>query len=101
VVDDADVDYFQLFFGLRDAALDAEVLVQQGLGNDLDADFNDDDRVNLVDFDMLMANFPTVPTGPAPAAPDFSQVPEPATMSMLAIGGLLVVRRRRRKAIST
>jgi len=101
VVDDADVDYFQLFFGLRDAALDAEVLVQQGLGNDLDADFNDDNRVNLVDFDMLMANFPTVPTGPAPAAPDFSQVPEPATMSMLAIGGLLVVRRRRRKAIST
>jgi hypothetical protein len=82
-VDDEDLANFQAQFGLK------------GAGNT--ADFDDDGDVDLDDFATIRANFGTGVT-PAPVAPDFSATPEPATMSLLAIGGLLVIRRRRRKA---
>ncbi len=82
-VDDDDLTTFQAQFGLKTP------------GNS--ADFDGDDDVDLDDFVILRANFGTG-VGPAPSSPDFSSTPEPATMSLLALGGLLVVRRRRRKA---
>jgi len=59
---------------------------------DEDPDFNDDDVVDLVDFAMLRAAWPA-----AAGAPLAVVTPEPATMSLLAIGGLALLRRRRRK----
>jgi autotransporter-associated beta strand protein len=50
-------------------------------------DFNADGRVDLQDFGVLKDNF----GGGSPLA----AVPEPATLSLLALGGLAVLRRRR------
>jgi len=64
---------------------------------DPDADFNDDGMVDMVDFEELRANFGTgVPPAPEGGL-GATTTPEPATMSLLALGGLLVLRRRRRK----
>ena len=62
-----------------------------------DPDFDDDGLVTLADFAIIRANWggssgaPTVPS-------DLSATPEPATMTVLVFGGLLVLRRRRRKS---
>ena len=55
------------------------------------ADFDGNGIVDLDDFAILRGNwgFGVVPTAPEAA-------PEPATMSLLALGGLAVLRRRRR-----
>ena len=60
-----------------------------------DADFNDDGRVDLRDLAILDAAWDG---GVGAPEMDATVTPEPATMSLLAIGGLLVLRRRRRKA---
>ena len=52
-----------------------------------DGDFNADGAVDLSDLSSLAANWGTVPATGA--------VPEPATMSLLAIGGLALIRRKK------
>ncbi|MDP6544832.1 MAG: PEP-CTERM sorting domain-containing protein, partial [Phycisphaerae bacterium] len=67
-------------------------------GGSLNSDFDGDGDVDLDDFQILNAEFGYDGTGGgAPELPG-SETPEPATMTLLALGGLLVIRRRRRKA---
>jgi hypothetical protein len=74
------------------------LLAQFGSAYDLSltADFNDDGYVDVADFVIMRAHW-----GDTATAPDASSLPattpEPATMTMLAIGGLVAFRRRRRK----
>lgn len=58
------------------------------------ADFNDDNVVNLDDFAIQRGNF-GFGVAPASAAAFGTSTPEPSTMTILAIGGLLALRRRR------
>jgi hypothetical protein len=53
--------------------------------------------VTLADFAIMRGNWGAA-SGQAPTLDDLNATPEPATMSLLAIGGLLMIRRRRRKA---
>jgi len=94
VVDAIDMDNFQLVFGLTGQdLLDASELLAI---DPFDADFDDDGDADLDDFVILRETFgDTYST--APAVPDLSQTPEPATMSLLALGALAILRRRRRK----
>ena len=55
------------------------------------ADFDEDDDVDLDDFLVMRDNYE-----PGVFAPDGASTPEPATMSLLALGGLMVLRRRRK-----
>ena len=57
------------------------------------ADIDEDGDVDLDDLKIMRDYYGAVPAAPAGAA-----VPEPATMTVLAIGGLMVLRRRSRKA---
>jgi len=77
IVDAYDLDRFENQFG--------------GAPSGDSADFDDNGIVDLDDFAILRGNwlFGVVPTAPEPA-------PEPATMSLLALGGLMVLRRRRK-----
>jgi len=59
------------------------------------ADFNFDGTVNGVDFAALAANWGKSWTGSAGGA-DVAAVPEPVTMTLLGIGGVAVLLRRRR-----
>ena len=77
-VDLADVGIFELQFG------------SQAPGT-YTADFDGDQDVDLDDYLVMRDNFGTVAAAPAAAA-----TPEPATMTVLAIGGMLVMRRRRK-----
>ena len=61
-------------------------------GVDDDADFNDDGRVDLRDLAILDAAWDG---GAGAPEMDATVTPEPATMSLLALGGLLVFKRRR------
>jgi hypothetical protein len=88
-VDDLDLANFQLAFGLAGADLIAE-------GFTFDPDFDNDGDADLDDFVTLRQFFGTN-YNDAPAMPDLSQTPEPATMSLLALGALAILRRRRRK----
>ena len=94
IVDEDDMDNFQLVFGLAgQELLDASELLPE---DPFDADFDDDGDADLDDFVILRETFgDTYST--APVIPDLSQTPEPATMSLLAIGTLAILRRRRRK----
>jgi len=57
------------------------------------ADFNGDKRVDLVDFAILRDNFGT---GIGPGSPSNAiGAPEPTTLSLLALGCLSLIRRRR------
>jgi autotransporter-associated beta strand protein len=58
-------------------------------------DFNFDGVTNIGDFSTLAANFNQAATG---ALPRGSVVPEPAALSLLAAGALLLGRRRTRRA---
>jgi hypothetical protein len=58
-----------------------------------DGDFDGDEDVDRADFLVLRANFGRTPGSPAtPQGAD--PVPEPATLTLLALGGLLLLRRR-------
>ena len=58
----------------------------------LNGDFNYDGTVNALDFNALASNFGATPIA-TPALGTL--VPEPATMGLMAMSGLLLVRRRR------
>jgi hypothetical protein len=90
IVDDVDLANFQLAFGLGGAELIAEEF-------GFDPDFDNDGDADLDDFVTLRQYFGTDFDPEAPAMPDLSQTPEPATMSLLALGALAILRRRRRK----
>jgi hypothetical protein len=76
----------------------AVLLAQFGSEYDttLTADFNGDGYVDIADFVILRANWGAGTTPPS-ASELPSTTPEPATMTMLALGGLMALRRRRRK----
>jgi hypothetical protein len=64
---------------------------------DLYTDLNGDGRVDLEDFAIMRDNFGLG----LPSAPDAelgAATPEPATLGMLTLGGLSLVRRRKRRA---
>jgi hypothetical protein len=81
IVNDADLANFEAQFG---GAPGAE-----------SADFDGDGDVDAHDFATIRGNWGF---GTAPAPLPGGATPEPATMSLLAIGGLAVLRRPRRKA---
>jgi hypothetical protein len=89
IINDVDLANFELAFGLGGAELIAE-------GFAFDPDFDDDGDADLDDFVTLRQFFGTN-FNDAPAMPDLSQTPEPATMSLLALGALAILRRRSRK----
>ncbi|MEM9295964.1 MAG: PEP-CTERM sorting domain-containing protein, partial [Planctomycetota bacterium] len=73
-------------YGLNEfATLSAYFGLATNLG-DARGDFNTDGVVDLLDFDVLAANFESSPAG---------VVPEPATAGLLALAGLAAARRRR------
>jgi hypothetical protein len=77
----------------------AVLLAQFGSPHDmtLTADFNGDGYVDMADFVILRANWGA--GTPVPGASELpSTTPEPATMTMLALGAMVALRRRRRKA---
>jgi len=90
IVDDTDMANFELAFGLAGAELTVE-------GFAFDPDFDNDGDADLDDFVTLRESFGNN-YNEAPSIPDLSQTPEPATMSLLALGALAVLRRRRRKS---
>jgi len=91
IVNDLDLANFQEAFGLSGAGLIAA-------GFSFDPDFDDDGDADLDDFVTLREFFGTDFNNPAPTAPYFAATtPEPATISLLALGGLAIFRRRRRK----
>jgi hypothetical protein len=59
------------------------------------ADFDGDGDVDAHDFATMRGNW-GFGTGPAPQSG--AATPEPATMTVLALGGLLILRRRRRRS---
>jgi hypothetical protein len=89
IVNDLDLANFQEAFGLSGAELIAA-------GFSFDPDFDNDGDADLDDFVTLREFFGT-DFNPAPSSNDFSATPEPATMSLLALGALAILRRRRRK----
>jgi autotransporter-associated beta strand protein len=60
-----------------------------------DPDFDDDGWITLTDFATLRGNWGFGVPGGAPEIGNLEATPEPATMSLLAIGGLALLRRRR------
>jgi hypothetical protein len=80
VVDAADYIILKQNFGMTDAGWS-------------DGDFNLNGTVDWDDLQLLMANFGTRSIGGAPA------IPEPATLGLLAIGALAILRRRRRSCL--
>jgi hypothetical protein len=88
-VNETDRANFELALGLAGAELIAK-------GFAFDPDFDNDGDADLDDFVMLRESFGNN-YNLAPAVPDLSQAPEPTTMSLMALGALAILRRRRRK----
>jgi hypothetical protein len=78
IVNDADLANFEAQFG---GAPGAE-----------SADFDGDGDVDIHDFSTMRGNW-GFGTGPAPLSS--AATPEPTTMGLLALGGLVVLKRRR------
>src|SRR5207253_2817055 len=57
-------------------------------------DFNFDGKVNALDFNHIAANFGSTPI--APGSSLGTLVPEPATLSLLGVVGILLGQRKRR-----
>ena len=68
-------------------------------GSDLQADFNDDNTVNLADFTILRRHFGLVSGGMVPGAENLSVqvVPEPATLVLLCGAVPFLIRRARQR----
>jgi len=72
----------------------SNLLAQFGCSpGDDSADFNNDGIVDLSDFTILRENFGYGISAPLDA-PDTATVPEPTTLSLLALGALAMLRRR-------
>jgi len=67
-----------------------------GPGDANSADFDGNGIVDIEDFRMLRINL-NMPGGAPGFGPETTPTPEPATMSLLALGGLIVLKGRRRK----
>jgi subtilisin-like proprotein convertase family protein len=65
-----------------------------GLPGDDSADFNNDGIIDLGDFAILRGNF-GYGVSASLDAPEATATPEPTTLSLLALGGLAMLRRRR------
>jgi len=65
-----------------------------GAGGWADGDFDGNGQITLADFSILSFNYGSSVAPAPPAAPQ--AIPEPATLALLAVGGLAVIRRRRR-----
>ncbi len=78
-VDDDDLDLFETAFGAA---------------GDWRTDFNEDGRVDLADFVLMREKFGAVP-GPTSDMSHSAPTPEPFTVSILALGGFAILRRRR------
>jgi hypothetical protein len=65
-----------------------------GSAGDWRTDFNEDGRVDLTDFALQRANF-GVGAGGSPLGDPTIETPEPATLTLLAVGGLAVLKNRR------
>ena len=66
---------------------------------ELEADYNQDGRVNLADFVILRGRFASASTASAPLGNEVVGAPEPTTMILMAAGGLAVIRRRRLRSM--
>jgi len=98
-------DSFLAPFGYRvvdisavsDIEADYEILVRTfGSRIDLHADFNEDGRVGLEDFAILRAIWQAEAASAGHHSANYgAPIPEPTTLGMLVLGGLVVLRRQR------
>jgi len=84
-VDGVDIQIFRATFGQS--------------GPDLQADFNNDETVNLADFAIIRSNFGMISGGVMAGAESLPVqfVPEPASMALLALAAPVLLRARRRR----